>query len=110
MSSIHNAYLEDGSLRVEELNRGVTWIDAGTVDSLLMASNFISNIEKIFDKQNTLDMHLVEFVFNNFAYFTSFINSSSAPKSVKRTFDSCSSSASFLALAPLAQKSTTLPI
>ena len=47
MSSIHNAYLEDGSLRVEELNRGVAWIDAGTVDSLLMASNFISNIEKM---------------------------------------------------------------
>jgi glucose-1-phosphate thymidylyltransferase len=47
ISSIHNAYLEDGSLRVEELNRGVTWIDAGTVDSLLMASNFISNIEKM---------------------------------------------------------------
>jgi len=47
MSSIHNAYLEDDSLRVEELNRGVTWIDAGTVDSLLMASNFISNIEKM---------------------------------------------------------------
>ena len=47
MSSIHNSYLEDDSLRVEELNRGVTWIDAGTVDSLLMASNFISNIEKM---------------------------------------------------------------
>ena len=47
MTSIHNAYLEDSSLRVEELNRGVTWIDAGTVDSLLMASNFISNIEKM---------------------------------------------------------------
>lgn len=47
MSSIHNTYLEDDSLRVEELNRGVTWIDAGTVDSLLMASNFISNIEKM---------------------------------------------------------------
>ncbi len=47
MSSIHNAYLDEGSLRVEELNRGVTWIDAGTVDSLLMASNFISNIEKM---------------------------------------------------------------
>ena len=47
MSSIHNAYLDEGSLRVEELNRGVTWIDAGTVDSLLMASNFISSIEKM---------------------------------------------------------------
>tara|TARA_Y100000385_G_C12963233_1_gene580694 strand:+ start:183 stop:1052 length:870 start_codon:yes stop_codon:yes gene_type:complete len=47
MSSIHNAYLDRGSLRVKELNRGVTWIDAGTVDSLLMASNFISSIEKM---------------------------------------------------------------
>jgi len=47
MSSIHNAYLQNDSLRVEELNRGVTWIDAGTVDSLLIASNFISNIEKV---------------------------------------------------------------
>lgn len=47
MSCIHNAYLKDNSLRVEELNRGVTWIDAGTFDSLLMASNVISNIEKI---------------------------------------------------------------
>ena len=47
MSSIHNYYLDDNSLRVEELNRGVTWIDAGTCDSLLIASNFISNIEKM---------------------------------------------------------------
>ena len=38
----------------------------------------ISNIEKIFDRQNTLDMHLVEFVFNNFAFFTRFINLNSA--------------------------------
>lgn len=38
----------------------------------------ISNIEKIFDRQNTLDIHLVEFVFNNFAFFTSFMNLNSA--------------------------------
>jgi glucose-1-phosphate thymidylyltransferase len=47
MSCIHNAYLKNNSLQVEELNRGVTWIDAGTYNSLLMASNVISNIEKI---------------------------------------------------------------
>lgn len=47
MSSILNDYLETKSLKVKELNRGITWIDAGTVDSLLMASNFISNIEKV---------------------------------------------------------------
>jgi len=47
MSSIHNYYLDNNSLRVEELNRGVTWIDAGTCDSLLVASNFISSVEKM---------------------------------------------------------------
>lgn len=47
MASIHNRYLEDGNLKVEVLNRGITWIDAGTFDSLLMASNFISTLEKI---------------------------------------------------------------
>lgn len=47
MASIHNRYLEEGNLKVEFLNRGITWIDAGTFDSLLMASNFISTVEKI---------------------------------------------------------------
>lgn len=47
MASIHNRYLEEGDLKVEFLNRGITWIDAGTFDSLLMASNFISTVEKI---------------------------------------------------------------
>lgn len=46
-ASIHNRYLEEGDLKVEFLNRGITWIDAGTFDSLLMASNFISTVEKI---------------------------------------------------------------
>lgn len=47
MASIHNRYLDEGNLKVEVLNRGITWIDAGTFDSLLMASNFISTVEKI---------------------------------------------------------------
>jgi glucose-1-phosphate thymidylyltransferase len=47
MASIHNRYLDEGNLKVEVLNRGITWIDAGTFDSLLMASNFISTLEKI---------------------------------------------------------------
>lgn len=47
MVSIHNRYLEEGNLKVEFLNRGITWIDAGTFDSLLTASNFISTVEKI---------------------------------------------------------------
>ena len=47
ISCIQNRYLKEGNLKVENLNRGVTWIDAGTCDSLLNASNFISNIEKM---------------------------------------------------------------
>lgn len=47
MESIHNQYLKNGDLRVKKLSRGVTWIDAGTFDSLLTASNFISSVEKI---------------------------------------------------------------
>jgi glucose-1-phosphate thymidylyltransferase len=40
-------YLEDGELNVKNLTRTMTWIDAGTFDSLLLASNFVSNFEKI---------------------------------------------------------------
>jgi len=40
-------YLENGELNVKNLTRTMTWIDAGTFDSLLLASNFVSNFEKI---------------------------------------------------------------
>lgn len=47
ITSLHNIYLKNQSLKVKQLNRGITWIDAGTFDSLLMASNFISTVEKV---------------------------------------------------------------
>ena len=40
-------YLESGNLNVKNLTRAMTWIDAGTFDSLLLATNFVSNFEKI---------------------------------------------------------------
>ena len=40
-------YLETNDLKVHNLTRSMTWIDAGTFESLLLASNFISNCEKI---------------------------------------------------------------
>ena len=40
-------YLEDGELNVKNLTRSMTWIDAGTFDSLLLASNFVANCEQI---------------------------------------------------------------
>lgn len=40
-------YLEEGELEVKNLTRSMTWIDAGTFESLLLASNFVANCEKI---------------------------------------------------------------
>ena len=44
-------YLTDKKLRVKALNRGFTWMDTGTFDSLLEASNFISLVQ---NRQNTI--------------------------------------------------------
>jgi glucose-1-phosphate thymidylyltransferase len=47
ITDLHRIYLENNNLKVSKLNRGITWIDAGTFDSLLTASNFIHTIEKV---------------------------------------------------------------
>jgi glucose-1-phosphate thymidylyltransferase len=39
-------YLRRGELTVEKLGRGMAWLDAGTHESLLAASNFIETIER----------------------------------------------------------------
>lgn len=46
ITDLNNMYLEDGSLRVERLGRGTTWLDAGTPDSLLQAANFVQTIQE----------------------------------------------------------------
>ena len=46
ITAVNNAYLERGSLSVELLGRGMAWLDTGTYDGLLEASNFIATIEK----------------------------------------------------------------
>ena len=46
ITAVNNAYLEKGSLSVELLGRGMAWLDTGTYDGLLEASNFIATIEK----------------------------------------------------------------
>ncbi|MYL24811.1 glucose-1-phosphate thymidylyltransferase RfbA [Halomonas alkaliantarctica] len=45
ITSINNAYLERGDLRVERLGRGFAWLDTGTHDSLLDASHYVQTIE-----------------------------------------------------------------
>ena len=46
ITSINNIYLDNNELNVELLGSGYTWLDTGTPDSLLEASNFIQTIEK----------------------------------------------------------------
>ena len=45
ITDVNRVYLEADNLRVEVLGRGIAWLDAGTHDSLLEASNFIEAIE-----------------------------------------------------------------
>lgn len=46
ITSINNEYLERDQLSVELLGRGMAWLDTGTYDGLLEASNFIATIQK----------------------------------------------------------------
>lgn len=45
ITSINQAYLEQSNLKVELMGRGFTWLDTGTHESLLEASNYIQAIE-----------------------------------------------------------------
>ena len=46
ITDVNQAYLEMGTLYVEKLGRGIAWLDTGTHESLMQASNFIQVIEE----------------------------------------------------------------
>ena len=46
ITSVNNAYLRRGDLKVEVFGRGAAWLDTGTHESLLEAANFVSILQK----------------------------------------------------------------
>ena len=46
ITTLNDMYLKEGRLRAQLLGRGYTWMDAGTIDSLRRATNFVCMIEQ----------------------------------------------------------------
>ena len=62
ISSINQQYLSQGNLSVTKLGRGYAWLDMGTHDSLIQASQYIQTIE---NRQGLKIACLEEIAFNN---------------------------------------------
>ncbi len=45
ITDVNNCYLQQGSLHVERIGRGVAWLDTGTHESLLAAANFVQAVQ-----------------------------------------------------------------
>lgn len=85
ITDVNKKYLEAGQLKVEKIGRGVAWLDTGTPEALLQASNFFGVIE---DRQG-LKVACIEEI----AYHKEFINRDqfksvieSLPKSMYREY------------------------
>jgi glucose-1-phosphate thymidylyltransferase len=46
ITDVNRTYLERGRLTVEKMGRGIAWLDTGTHDAVMQASNFIQAIEE----------------------------------------------------------------
>ena len=85
ITDVNKAYMNKGQLRVEKIGRGVAWLDTGTPEALLKASNFFGVIE---DRQG-LKVACIEEI----AYTRGFIGKNefknliySIPKSLYRNY------------------------
>ncbi|MCO6429387.1 MAG: glucose-1-phosphate thymidylyltransferase RfbA [Deltaproteobacteria bacterium] len=46
ITDVNRAYLAESTLQVEKIGRGIAWLDTGTYESLLQASEFIQTLEE----------------------------------------------------------------
>jgi glucose-1-phosphate thymidylyltransferase len=46
ITDLNRLYLEEGSLEIKLMGRGMAWLDTGTYESLLQAANFIATLEQ----------------------------------------------------------------
>ena len=91
ITDVNRAYLERGELHVEKLPRGVAWLDTGTHEALIQASNYIHAIE---ERQGLMVACLEEIAFrmgyidrNQFAALAAAASSSSYGKYLGRLLE-----------------------
>ncbi len=85
ITDVNKEYLNKGNLRVEKIGRGIAWLDTGTPEALLQASNFFGVIEE----RQGLKVACIEEISFYMKYiskdqFESLINS--IPKSLYRSY------------------------
>ena len=72
ITDLNNLYIESSRVKIHNIGRGITWFDAGTINDLQDASNFIQNIE---NRQETIISSIEEIAYRK-GYISedSFIN------------------------------------
>jgi glucose-1-phosphate thymidylyltransferase len=85
ITDVNKEYLNRKQLRVEKIGRGIAWLDTGTPEALLQASNFFGVIE---DRQGLKVACIEEIAYHkgfiNKVQFTDLVNS--IPKSLYRSY------------------------
>jgi glucose-1-phosphate thymidylyltransferase len=85
ITDVNKVYLQKGELHVEKIGRGIAWLDTGTPEALLQASNFFGVIE---DRQGLKVACIEEIAFHkgfiNKKQFAELVNS--IPKSLYRSY------------------------